>query len=106
MINIFDCEWFVTILLVFAIGGIIFGMWYIHDKMLNENEEWRKQNEIKQAQERLVWSSLDCDGKKQYLTDGKDLTSSTIFYDNQNEQFYREFVLVCMDRPDLLESQK
>jgi len=47
--------------------------------------------------ERLTWSSLNCDEKKSYLSDGKDLTASHLFYWNQNEQFYREYVVDCTD---------
>jgi hypothetical protein len=93
-------------LIIEFVGMIVLifgGLFFVMNNLSNEIDEQRAEQERLQAIERQIWNKLDCNGKNEYL-ENKDLTSSTIFYDNQNEQFYREYVIDCMDIPHIKEN--
>ena len=80
---------------------IVGGMSLFAYNMQERNSEQRKLVAENHEIQLNIWNNLNCNGKYKYLDD-KDLTSSTLFNNNQNEQFYREYVLDCLDRPDIL----
>jgi hypothetical protein len=94
---------YITIGLVGMIVLIFGGLFFVMNNFSNEMDELHAEQERLQAIERQIWDKLDCNDKHEYL-ENKDLTSSTIFYDNQNEQFYREYVIDCMNMPHILEN--
>jgi len=80
---------FLTVVCV--MGGLVL---MLHNFQV-EMEENRAQRLIEYEQAKITWASLTCDEQRDYLTDGKSLQSSHILYYNQNEEFYRLWVLEC-----------
>jgi len=79
---------FVTV--VIMLGGVIITLTYFQ----LESKRLTDEQNIKLEENKVLWDSLDCIEKKDYLKD-KDLTGSRLFFYNQNEQFYREYMMGC-----------
>lgn len=85
-----------TLFFIVLIGGTLVGVYLSINNFQAEMMEVKEKIREQLAEERKVWNSLDCDGKKDEL-DKRDLSGDRIFHYSNSEDFYREYVINYME---------
>ena len=91
-----DKEDILTILPFILLIGFLLTLMISTSQIQDDNKKFREEQAIKNQQLKDNFHTLNCPEQKEYLK-YQNLRGSTLFDYNINEEFYREYVLICHD---------